>query len=92
MDCIAISEAKYLHDHCLWLKFSTGESGEVDLRDIVFRFPAASSLRDPAQFAKFHLDEWPTVAWECGFDLDPEYLYQLVTGKEVLQPHEESHH
>jgi len=24
---------------------------------------------------------WPTLAWDCGFDLAPEYLYELATGK-----------
>jgi hypothetical protein len=36
MDCVAMSEAAHLHDHCRWLKFSAGVSGEIDLRDIVF--------------------------------------------------------
>jgi hypothetical protein len=31
--------------------------------------------------ATFQLDEWPTIVWDCGFDLSPEYLYELATGK-----------
>jgi hypothetical protein len=81
MDCITVLEARYIQDHRIWIRFNTGESGEADLRDIVFKFPIAASLREPAEFAKFHLDEWPTLTWECGFDLDPEYLYEIVTGK-----------
>ena len=41
---------------------------------------AAAELRDPGKFADFYLDEWPTLAWRCGFDLSPEYLYELLTG------------
>ena len=88
MDCISVTDAKYLHDYCLWLKFNTGESGEADLKDVINRFPAALKLKDPGEFAKFYLDEWPTVAWNCGFDLDPEYLYEIVTGKVVYSLHE----
>jgi hypothetical protein len=84
MKCIFITGAKYIRDYRLWLKFNTGESGEANLETVVHKFPAASPLKDPAQFAAFHLDEWPTVAWDCGFDLDPEYLYEQVTGKTVL--------
>jgi hypothetical protein len=90
MDCVSVTEAKYLHDYTLWLKFNTGETGEADLREVIFKFAAASPIRNQDEFAKFHLDEWPTVAWDCGFDLDPEYLYQIVTGKSVLEPQEES--
>jgi len=30
---------------------------------------------------EFFLDSWPTLAWECGFDISPESLYLRVTGK-----------
>lgn len=83
MDCISITDAKYLDGHRLWLQFNTGESGEAELEDVINRFSAASPLKDPNEFAKFYLDEWPTVAWKCGFDLDPEYLYEIVTGKVI---------
>lgn len=84
MDCISITDAKYIKDYLIWLQFNTGESGEADLKDVIDKFPAALSLKDTTEFAKFHLDEWPTVAWDCGFDLDPEYLYELATGKIVF--------
>jgi hypothetical protein len=81
MKYIAISEARYLHDFRVWILFNNNESGEADLKDVVFKFPAAKPLRDPSEFSKFHLDEWPTLTWDCGFDLDPEYLYEMATGK-----------
>jgi len=81
MDCISVLEARYIKDYRIWMRFNTGESGEADLREIVFKFPIAVSLREPSEFAKFHLDEWPTLAWDCGFDLAPEYLYEIVTGE-----------
>lgn len=82
MHCIAISEARYLHDYRVWIRFNNTESAEVDLKDIVFKFGAAKPLRDPSEFAKFHLDEWPTLTWDCGFDLDPEYLYEIAFRKQ----------
>jgi len=76
MDCISISEAKYIDGYRIWLRFNTGETGEVDLEDLVFALKAAEPLRDPARFADFHLDSWPTLVWDCGFDVAPESLYK----------------
>ncbi len=77
---IAIQEVKYCHDFCVWLRFNTGEAGEIDLADVVQRYSQAAPLRKPEQFREFYLDEWPTLAWACGFDLAPEFLYQRLTG------------
>ncbi len=60
---------------------TSGESGIVDLKDSIFRYPAAAEVRDPGKFREFYLDEWPTVAWKCGFDISPETLYELMTGR-----------
>ena len=77
---VYLEQAHYLHDYRIWLRFNTGEEGEVDLQDLVFKYQAAAPLRIPAAFADFYLDEWPTLAWACGFDVSPETLYQRVTG------------
>lgn len=68
-------------DYRIFLKFNTGETGEVDLKKIVFKYPIAKPIRDPVLFSKFHLDSWPTLMWNCGFDIAPESLYFMVTGK-----------
>ncbi len=84
MDSIYILEATYVKDFRIFLKFNTGESGEVDLKDIIYKYNIAESLRDPVQFSKFYLDSWPTLAWECGFDIAPESLYYKLTGKDEM--------
>jgi hypothetical protein len=78
-ECISISEAKYIGEYRISLRFNTGECGIVDLEDLVYAYPIAKPLRDLARFANFHLDSWPTLAWDCGFD--PESLYERATGK-----------
>jgi hypothetical protein len=78
-DCVSIVEAKYRGEYRVWLRFSTGETGEVDLRELIHSHRAAESLRDPQAFAKFHLDSWPTLTWDCGFDISPESLYERTT-------------
>lgn len=81
MECVHVTEAKYVRDYKVFLKFNTGESGEVDLMDIVHKYEIAAPLRDPVRFAAFYLDSWPTLAWDCGFDIAPESLYSRATGK-----------
>ena len=76
MECIYLKEAKYIKDFRVFLKFNDGKAGEVDLKDIVYKYNIASPLRDPEHFAMFYLDSWPTLAWDCGFDVAPETLYE----------------
>jgi hypothetical protein len=85
MECISIVEARYVKDYQIFLKFNMGETGEVDLRDLVYKYSIAEPLRNPEAFAHFYLDSWPTLAWDCGFDVDPESLYLRATGKSLLE-------
>nr|VFK37529.1 MAG: Protein of unknown function (DUF2442) [Candidatus Kentron sp. SD]VFK43345.1 MAG: Protein of unknown function (DUF2442) [Candidatus Kentron sp. SD] len=83
-ECIFIAEARYIEGFRVFLRFNTGEAGEVDLRNLVHEYETAGPLRDPIRFSQFHLDSWPTLAWDCGFDIAPESLYFRVTGKEMF--------
>lgn len=78
---VDITEAVYVDEYRIWLKFNTGESGVADLRDLIFHYKAAEPLRDISYFKQFYLDSWPTLAWECGFDVAPEALYERAIGK-----------
>jgi hypothetical protein len=80
MDCVWVEEARYLGEYRIWLRFNDGTSGEADLRGLIFASHAAEPLREPANFAAFHLDSWPTLAWDCGFDVAPESLHRRVSG------------
>lgn len=84
---IAIQEARYDGDYRVWLRFNTGESGVADLRELVFRHKVAQPLREPEAFQAFFLDEWPTLAWACGYDIAPETLYEKATGKAYCWAH-----
>ncbi|TNJ37573.1 DUF2442 domain-containing protein [Chlorobaculum thiosulfatiphilum] len=76
IECIYIEGAKYLDGYRIFLRFNDGKSGIVDLKETVFRHPVASPLREPEAFSRFYLDSWPTLAWDCGFDVAPETLYE----------------
>jgi hypothetical protein len=83
MNVIQIQEAKYLDNYRISIRFSNGEQGVVDLSDLINRFSVAAPLLDTKLFAQFTLDEWPTLVWDCGFDVSPETLYQRATGKSI---------
>jgi len=76
MQCVYLKDAKYLGDFRVFLQFNDGKCGEVDLKETIYKHAIASPLRDPHAFALFHLDSWPTLAWDCGFDVAPETLYE----------------
>ncbi|WP_020564960.1 DUF2442 domain-containing protein [Methylosarcina fibrata] len=80
---VSVKTATYLDAYRLRLVFNTGESGDVDLQDLVFKYDAAAPLRDINRFKSFTLDEWATVVWDCGFDVSPETLYERATGKRI---------
>jgi hypothetical protein len=77
---IFVKSARHVKDYQIAIEFSDGAAGVIDLHDTVHHYNAAAQIRDPEKFAEFYLDAWPTLAWKCGFDLSPEYLYQLLTG------------
>jgi hypothetical protein len=78
---VSVRTTRYESGYKLWLEFESGESGTVDLSDVIRKFKTAAPLVDLDEFKKFYLDEWPTLAWPCGFDISPESLYERVTGK-----------
>ena len=80
---VTVEKADYLGDYRLHLLFNTGESGEVDLQDLIFKYNAAAPLRDIDKFKNFVLDDWATLTWDCGFDVAPETLYERATGKRI---------
>ena len=86
MECVYIKEAKHVRDHKVFVKFNTGKSGEIDLKNIVYKYDIAKPLRDVNNFSRFHLDSWPTLVWDCGFDIAPETLYEKCEQDESTVP------
>jgi hypothetical protein len=73
---IWVTEAKALPGFRLWVRFSDGTEGEIDLRDFIARDtrPVVIALRDPLAFSALRVD-MDTVVWNNGFDLAPEFLH-----------------
>ncbi len=69
-----VTDARYVKDYTIWLRFADGTEGEVDLSDELWG-PVFEPLRDSEFFRKFEVAEYGTLAWPNGADLAPEFLY-----------------
>lgn len=73
-----VIEARYVRDYIVWVRFRDGNSGEVDLRSVLYG-PVFEPLRDRAYFASFRIDpEFLTLAWPNGADIAPDSLYDRL--------------
>ncbi len=75
---VHVTDVRHTKDYVLWLRFSDGLEGEVDLA-AELDGEMFELLRDPRVFAGVRLDpEFRTIAWPNGADFAPEFLYRLV--------------
>ena len=73
-----VRKLEYRGGHRLWLQFSDGAEGEVDLAESLAG-PVFEPLHDISVFASARIDpEIRTVAWPNGADLAPEFLRDLL--------------
>ncbi|HEX9799713.1 MAG TPA: DUF2442 domain-containing protein [Thermoanaerobaculia bacterium] len=71
---LLVTGARYLGGFRLWLEFSDGATGEVDLEGDLWG-EMFEPLRDPLVFAQARFDpELDTVVWPNGADFAPEFL------------------
>ena len=71
-----VIEARYVRDYVVWLKFSDGAAGEVDLSAELYG-PVFDPLQDIEQFKRFSIS-LHTLAWPNGADFAPEFLRERV--------------
>jgi hypothetical protein len=83
---VRLVEARYVRDHVVWLRFSDGLAGEVDLRDELDG-PVFEPLREPAAFQCVRLHpELHTIAWPNGADFAPEFLHERLRAASASAP------
>ena len=87
-----VIDVRHCRDYVLWLRFSDGVEGEVDLSDDLTRPLSPTSpvhgLRDHHLFAQARV-EAGTVAWPNGVDWAPETLYDGVLEAKGERPQSE---
>lgn len=73
-----ITETKYVGGHTIWLRFSDGIEGEVDLGSELYG-EIFEPLRQVEYFQTFQLHpELLTIVWANGADFAPEFLRAAV--------------
>ena len=73
-----LTEAHYVRDYVLRLKFQEGAEGEVDLEPQLYG-EVFEPLKDLEYFRRFRVDpELHTVTWPNGADFAPEFLYERI--------------
>lgn len=73
-----VTEARYLQDYRIWLRFDDGTEGEIDLAGEL-NGEVFEPLRDRTVFASFAVNpDTGTIEWPDGADLAPEFLYARI--------------
>ncbi len=71
-----VVEARHVRDYVVWLRFSDGAAGEVDLSDEL-EGPVFGSLRNVEEFRRLSV-AYNTLTWPNGADFAPEFLRERV--------------
>jgi len=61
-------------DYTLSIAFENGESGILDIKPIL-DFGIFQRIKNLDNFRRVHIS-FDTIQWDCGADLDPEYIYK----------------
>ena len=69
----AVKEVTAHEDYTVTVVFDSGETGELDMKPIL-DFGVFRQLKDYETFKRVHV-AFDTIEWDCGVDLDPEFVY-----------------
>jgi hypothetical protein len=76
---VRVTEARYVRDYVIWVRFADGVEGEVDLSGELHG-EVFVPLKDKKLFRAVSVNpDWHTVSWPNGADLAPEFVYAAVT-------------
>ena len=71
-------DARYIAGHRVWLRFTDGAAGEVDLSDELIG-PIFEPLKSVEAFRRFKLHaQLRTLVWPNGADFAPEFLREKL--------------
>ena len=84
MKMIRPVEVEPRRDYRIWLRYSDGAVGEVDLSHLAGR-GVFKAWNDPACFETVHIGPSGSVAWGEETELCPDDLYMRLTGKSVAE-------
>ena len=68
----------------IWLRYSDGTAGEVDLSDVAGR-GVFETWNEPGFFDRVHISPHRSIAWNDDIELCPDALYMEITGKSLSE-------
>jgi hypothetical protein len=72
---LEITDAEYISDYKLLVKFNNGERRVFDFAGVIERYPVFAPLCDTNGFKAFAITD--TLEWDNGsIDIAPEYVYE----------------
>lgn len=77
-------EVRALAPYRIWVRYSDGEEGEVDLSDVAGQGVFAL-WNDPDEFANVHVGPGGAISWSDQVEICPDATYLKLIGK---SPHE----
>jgi hypothetical protein len=75
----AVKEVRPQEDYTLNIVFENGEKGVLDMKPIL-NFGVFQRLKKYEIFQQVRVG-FDTIEWECGVDLDPEFIYANCTAQ-----------
>ena len=75
-----IEKVKTLPNYRLWLRYSDGIEGEVDVSYLLGK-GVFSKWQEPGEFEKVTIGSSGELVWGDNLDLCPDTLYMRITGK-----------
>ena len=70
--------------YCIWVRYSDGGAGEIDLSDMAGRGVFAA-WNDRTFFETVRVTEGDAIAWGDDLDICSDALYMELTGKSVTE-------
>jgi Protein of unknown function (DUF2442) len=70
---LSVKEVIPQDDHTLLLVFENGENGILDMKPFL-DYGVFQRIKDLDKFKRVRV-AFDTIEWDCGVDLDPEYIY-----------------
>ena len=68
----------YLGDYKLLIEFENGKIKIADLKYLLDKeLPDFPEMKDEEYFKKFELDIMGGLSWSNGYDIAPDYLYEI---------------
>ncbi len=73
----SVKEVFPREDYTLFVVFDNGEKGILDIKPLL-DFGVFQRIKDYENFKQVRI-AFDTIEWDCGVDLDPEFIYAKCT-------------